>query len=181
MVKNLPTMQETRFQSLGREDLLEKAMAPHSSTLAWKIPWTEEPGGLQTTGLQSRTRLSSGAFFPSSFDWSGVALQCCQFLLYSRGNQLSVYTCPLVFWISSPMRSPESPEERSLCCLAGSLVCVRSVVSDSAAPWTGACQSALPLGFSRQESWSGVPLPSPGDLPDPGIEPQLLVSPAPAV
>ena len=46
MVKRLPTMQKTRVQSLGREDPLEKDMAPHSSTLAWKIPWTEEPGGL---------------------------------------------------------------------------------------------------------------------------------------
>ena len=50
MVKRLPTMQETRVQSLGWEDSLEKAMAPHSSTLAWKIPWTEEPGGLQSMG-----------------------------------------------------------------------------------------------------------------------------------
>ena len=46
MVKNLPTMQETWVQSLGREDLLEKGMATHSCILAWKIPWTEEPGGL---------------------------------------------------------------------------------------------------------------------------------------
>ena len=45
-VKRLPTMRETRVQSLGCEDLLEKEMATHSSTLAWKIPWTEEPGGL---------------------------------------------------------------------------------------------------------------------------------------
>ena len=44
-VKRLPTMQETQVQSLGREDLLEKEMATHSSTLAWKIPWMEEPGG----------------------------------------------------------------------------------------------------------------------------------------
>ena len=51
-VKHLPTMQKTRVQSLGWEDPLEKAMAPHSSTLAWKIPWTEEPGGLQSMGLQ---------------------------------------------------------------------------------------------------------------------------------
>jgi len=49
-VKRLPAMRETWFQSLGGEDPLEKAMAPHSSTLAWKIPWTEEPGGLQSTG-----------------------------------------------------------------------------------------------------------------------------------
>jgi len=45
LVKNLPAMQETQVQSLGGEDLLEKEMATHSSTLAWKIPWTEEPGG----------------------------------------------------------------------------------------------------------------------------------------
>jgi len=45
-VKNLPAMQETQVQSLGREDLLEKGMATHASTLAWIIPWTEEPGGL---------------------------------------------------------------------------------------------------------------------------------------
>ena len=52
MVKRLPTMWETRVQSLGREDLLEKAMATHSSILAWKIPWTEEPVRLQSMGLQ---------------------------------------------------------------------------------------------------------------------------------
>ena len=52
MVKRLPTMQQTRVQSLGREDALQKEMAPHSSTLAWKIPWTEEPGRLQSMGLQ---------------------------------------------------------------------------------------------------------------------------------
>ena len=49
-VKRLPTMQETRVRSLDREDPLEKAMAAHSSPLAWKIPWTEEPGGLQSVG-----------------------------------------------------------------------------------------------------------------------------------
>ena len=52
IVKRLPTMQETWVQSLGWEDLLEKEMAPHSSILAWKIPWTEEPGGLQSMKLQ---------------------------------------------------------------------------------------------------------------------------------
>ena len=48
MVKNLPAMQETKVQSLGQEDLLEKGMATHSSILAWRIPWTEEAGGLQS-------------------------------------------------------------------------------------------------------------------------------------
>ena len=52
MVKHLPTRQETRVQSLGQEDLLEKEMATHSSILAWKIPWTEEPGRLQSMGSQ---------------------------------------------------------------------------------------------------------------------------------
>ena len=52
MVKRLSTMWETRVRSLGWEDLLEKEMAIHSSTIAWKIPWTEEPGRLQSKGLQ---------------------------------------------------------------------------------------------------------------------------------
>ena len=51
-VKRLPTMWETQVQSLGREDLLEKEMATHSSTLAWKIPWMEECGRLQSMGSQ---------------------------------------------------------------------------------------------------------------------------------
>ena len=51
-VKNLPAVQETRVRSLGREDPLEKEMATHSSILAWRIPWTEEPGGLQSMGSQ---------------------------------------------------------------------------------------------------------------------------------
>ena len=52
MVECLPTMQETRVQSLGWEDLLEKEMATHSSILAWRIPWTEEPDRLQSMGSQ---------------------------------------------------------------------------------------------------------------------------------
>ena len=52
MVKRLPTLQETRVQSMVWEELLEKEMSVHSSILAWKIPWTEEPGRLQSMGLQ---------------------------------------------------------------------------------------------------------------------------------
>ena len=58
LVKNLPTMketQETQVQSLGRKDPLEKGMATHSFVLAWRIPWTEEPSGLQSMGSQSQT------------------------------------------------------------------------------------------------------------------------------
>ena len=52
MVKNLPVMQEMWVKSLSQEDLLEKGMATHSNVLAWKFPWAEEPGRLQSTGLQ---------------------------------------------------------------------------------------------------------------------------------
>ena len=52
MVKNLPAIQETCVQSLGQEDTLERGMATHSSILAWRIPWTEEPGGLQSVESQ---------------------------------------------------------------------------------------------------------------------------------
>ena len=141
----------------------------------WRTQWNPTPVllpgkshgrrslvGCRPRGCRESDRTERRRFL-SFLLWSGVALQRWQFLLYSRGNQLSVYVCPLVFWISSPLRSPESPEKRPLCCPAGSLVCVRSVVSDSAAPWTAARQSALPLGFSRHESWSGVPFPSPGE------------------
>ena len=58
MVKNSPAMQETWVQSLGQEDILEKEMTTHSSILAWRIPWTEEPDRLQSTGPQSWTGIS---------------------------------------------------------------------------------------------------------------------------
>ena len=54
-ITNLPAMQETRVQSVGREDSLEKGMATYARILAWEIPWTEEPGGLQTMGSESQT------------------------------------------------------------------------------------------------------------------------------
>ena len=58
-VKNLTAMLKTQVRSLGWEDSLEKRMATHSRILAWRIPWTEEPGELQYMGLQSRTQLSN--------------------------------------------------------------------------------------------------------------------------
>ena len=60
-VKNLPEMQDTWVQSLVQEDSLEKRMATHSSILAWRILWTEEPGGLQSMGSQSQIQLSDRA------------------------------------------------------------------------------------------------------------------------
>ena len=68
-LKRLAPMRETWVLSLGREDTLEKEMAPHSSILAWRIPWMEEPGRLQSTGSQSRTRLSDFTFLQSQVIW----------------------------------------------------------------------------------------------------------------
>ena len=63
-------MQKIQVRSLGQEDPLEKEMATHSSILAWRIPWTEKPGGLQSMGSQSWTRLSSSAHGPEpGFEW----------------------------------------------------------------------------------------------------------------
>ena len=56
LVNHLPAMQETRVRFLGREDPLEKEMGTHSSILAWRIPWTEEPGGLQSMGSKESDR-----------------------------------------------------------------------------------------------------------------------------
>ena len=60
-VKNPSAMQETQVQWVGWEDLLEKVMSTHSCVLAWRVPWTEESGGLQSMGSQSRTQLSHWA------------------------------------------------------------------------------------------------------------------------
>ena len=62
MVKNLPVVQETWVWSLGQEDPLEKGMATHSSVVAWRIPWTEEPGGLHSRGSKARLDWVTGTF-----------------------------------------------------------------------------------------------------------------------
>ena len=66
MVKRLPTMRETQVQSLGWEDPLEKEMATHSNTLAWKIPWTEERGRLQPMGSQESDTTEQPLHFTST-------------------------------------------------------------------------------------------------------------------
>ena len=71
MVKGVPTMRETRVQSLGQEDPLEKKMATHSSIFAWRISWTEEPGRLQSTGLQKVRHNWATSLSLSHFNNSG--------------------------------------------------------------------------------------------------------------
>ena len=78
-VKRLPIMRETWVQSLGREDLLEKEMATHSSILAGRIPWMEEPGGLQSTGRKESDMTERLHFH---FSLSKVDLHCCLSILY---------------------------------------------------------------------------------------------------
>ena len=82
-VKHLPIMQETQVRSLGREDPLEKVMAMHSSILAWKIPWTEEPGKLQSRGSQR-----------VGYDW-GISLSYRLYSLYNINCEFQIlhFTC----------------------------------------------------------------------------------------
>ena len=88
-----------------------------------------------------------------------------------------VQVSPL-FWTSLPFRSPPSTEYRVPCAIQRMRMCAQRVVSDSAIPWTVACWAPLSLEISREEHRSGLPLPTPGDLPNPGIEPKSLASPA---
>ena len=75
-VKNPPAMQEIRVQSLGREDPLEKGMTTHSRIPAWRIPWTEEPGGLQSTGSQQldTSEQLTLSLFTLTMCWSQIHL-----------------------------------------------------------------------------------------------------------
>ena len=119
LVKNLPAMQETWFRSLGQEDPLEKEMATHSNTRAWRIPWAEEPG------------------WCGPWDHKELEKEEQKFPKISRRKEIIKIWAEII--------------ETEI--------------------WTVAYQAPLSMGFSRQECWSGLPFPSPGDLPDPGIEP----------
>ena len=82
MLKRLSTMRETLVRSLGGEDLLEKEMATHSSILARKIPWMEEPGRLQSMGPQSRTQLSNFIFTFTVCQALGIQLTSFSWIYY---------------------------------------------------------------------------------------------------
>ena len=122
MVKLLPAVQETRVRSLGWEDPLEKEMATHSSTLAWKIPWTEEPGRLQSMGLQ-RVRHDWATSFHFTSTWE---IGC---ILWSKYCQ--VYYKILLNFLGNIRLCP----------------CLLSHVRLFATPWAVACQAPLSMGF----------------------------------
>ena len=111
MIKNLPAMQETWVQSLGQEDPLEKEMATHSSTLAWRIPWTEKPGRLQSTGSQSRTRLSDFTFTLFSVIPSLITAAGCDFWARELGvSQLGA----VLYTLGKIIENHQKTSERAL-------------------------------------------------------------------
>ena len=170
-LKPLPAMWETWVQSLGREDPLEKEMATHSSTLAWRIPWTEEPGGLQSTGLQSGTQLSDFTFT------SLVSLPRVQipmpFLSYNNQNY------PIVKYPVEGKKIPlrENQHARSghlrmsifsqcYCCHLVARLCL--TLCDRmgySPPGSSVCR----ISQARILEWVAISFS--GDLPNPGIKP----------
>ena len=112
IVRNIPAMQETWVLSLGREDSLQKKMATHSSTLAWRIQWTEKPGVLQSIGSQrSQTLLRRLIFF--TIPLPGKPILCSFFTIFSPSSivlkqkmftitQMQMYIILLYFYSQSP-------------------------------------------------------------------------------
>ena len=152
-------MQETWVWSLGREEPLEKGMATHSSILAWRIKWTQEPGGV----TKGRAWLSDWHFcMQNNFVSTGLLL------LLSRFSR--VWLCDPIDVSPPGSTVPGILQARTLEWVAISFssawkwkVKVKSLsrVWLFTTPWTAAYQAPPSMVFSRQEYWSGVPLPSP--------------------
>ena len=192
VVKRLLTMGETWIWSLGQEDPLEKKMAIHSRTLVGKIPWTEEPGRLQAMQLR-RVRhdwATSLSFFHTDLCWQSdgslfklLSRFVIAFLPRSKHLLISWLQSPSAVILEPPKIKPvtvstflqylpwsDGARRHDLRCF-NCEVKLLSCVWLFATPWTVACQAPPSMGFSRQEYWRGLPFPSPGDLPNPGIEP----------
>ena len=131
MVKHLPTMRETRVQSLGWEDLLEKEMATHSSILAWEIPWMEDPGRLQSMGSQ-RVR----------HDWA-TSLHFIRSRPWYKGSPLERFCTPFL-----PRKESESVSHS-----------VTSDSLQPGSSLQEVRQAPLSMEFSRQEYQSPEPVP----------------------
>ena len=118
MVKNLPAMQETRIRSLGWENPLEQEMAIHSSILAWRIAWTQKPGGLQSMGSQSRPRLSNShtqqCFFPGLLYCLKPPLRSLKLSQNTIVSSPSPNTLPYKFSLPSINNLSQSVMERNL-------------------------------------------------------------------
>ena len=197
MINNLPTIQETWVLSLGQEDCLEKGMATHSGILAWRLPSTEDPGGLQSmrswrvrhdwatnTFSLFFTSSQNGFLSPNLYfawgmiqgwEWQVTKLEInfpgrLVSLCYAKSLQLCLTLCDPIDGSPSGSPIPGILQARTLEWVAISFsnawkwkvkVKPLSRVWLFATPWTAAYQAPLSMGFSRQEYWSGVPLPSP--------------------
>ena len=161
-------------------------MAPHSSTLACKIPWTEEPGRLQSMGslrVRHNWAASLSLFTSCIGEGNGNPLQysCLENPRDGGAWWAAVYGVPqsrtqLKRLSSSSSKGGTEYNLRVCVCVC---VCVAGRFSHVwvfAVLWTVTHQVPLSMGFSRQEYWSGLPFPPPGDLPNPGIEPWSHVS-----
>ena len=102
LVKNLPAVCETRVQSLGREDPLEKEMATHSNILAWRIPWTKEPGGLQSMRLQRVGHVWATNIFTRNYG------PTCHRLDRKKKKKTTKWLFLICDWVSSGARAPPS-------------------------------------------------------------------------
>ena len=168
-VNCLPAMRETWVRSLDREDPMEKNMATHSSTLAWKIPWIEEPDRLQSIGLQR-----------FGYDCVTSLSLSCSRCWASFHLLFAIVLCFLALLL---FFAKESVQFCSFLSLSFLLVCksLHMCVCSVAQSCVTFCNPMiLPgssiHGISRKGYWSELPYPSSGDLPDPGIEPTSLVS-----
>ena len=155
-------------------------MAPHSGTLAWKIPWMEEPGRLQSMGSR-RVRLDWATSLSRIGEGNGNPLQCACLenprgsgawwaavyeVAQSRTRLKRLSSCRLAWHWSLPPCPGDVVGIWPVVC-----VC-HSVVSNSVTPWAVAWQAPLSIEFSRQEYWRRLPFPSPGVLPNPAIKPR---------
>ena len=130
---NPPAMQEKWFPSLGWQDPLEKEMATHSTTLAWEIPWTEEPGRLQSSGCTFGAAAVTDGLIAGNISCLQKWLATCNIFFVRSENYQNKTQRYEVSKVKSPSR-----------------------VRLSGTPWTVAYQAPPPMGFSRQEYWSRV-------------------------
>ena len=149
MLKCLPAMRQTRVRSLGWEDPLEKEMATHSTILAWRIQWTEDPGRLQYMGLQSRTQMSNLTFTSLKHTYTGTAL------IKPKNEFTADGDC------SHEIKRRLLLGRKVMTNLLLLLLSRFSRVQLCATPETEPYQAPPSLGFSRQEHWSELPFPSP--------------------
>ena len=146
MVKNLPGMQETSVQSLGRDDPLEKEIATHSSVLAWRIPWTKEPGRLQSMGSQR-----------AGHSWKWLTHTIDSYYTHQKHPPPQVVRLYSRYWLSCLIQFKARWKLQCVLCCA---VLSCSVMSNSATLWTAAHQAPLSMRILQARILEWVAMPS---------------------